>query len=67
MANPIEVKIVGNALNSQGFTGENTIAGLGLNTFGFLWPSDAIWTSTCSGAVTVWVESALLCSGDNNS
>lgn len=63
MANAIDVKIVGNALNSQGLTGENTIAGLGLNTFGFLWPIDGIWTPDCQDITTVWVEDTTLCTG----
>lgn len=67
MANPIDVKFVGNALNSLGFTGENTIAGLGLNTFGFLWPIDAIWTANCPNITTVWVENTSICTGGNNS
>ncbi len=56
MANPIDVKIVGNALNSFGFTGEETISGLGLITFGFLWPIQDIWTPTESAITTTWVD-----------
>lgn len=55
MANPISVEIVGNALNSDGFTGEGTIAGLGLNTMGFLWPTYAIWVTCEVDRDTVWV------------
>ncbi len=56
MAAPLDVKIVGTALNSLGFTGENTIDGVGLNTFGFLWPCASIWTSSEAAVTTVWVE-----------
>lgn len=56
MAAPIDVKIVGNALNSFGLTGEDTISGVGLNTFGFLWPKADIWT-TCEDVITTtWTE-----------
>lgn len=58
MAIPFDVQIVGDALNTQGFEAFNTIAGLGLNTFGFLWPIDAIWTACSDCSVdadsTVW-------------
>lgn len=56
MAAQFDVKIVGNALNSQGFTGENTIDGVGLNTFGFIWPCASIWTSCEEPITTVWIE-----------
>lgn len=57
MAQPLDVIIVGQALNDFGFVGaQNAIAGLGLNTFGFLWPCDAIWTCTDPAITTVWVD-----------
>lgn len=59
MANNFDVVIAGNALNSFGLTAFNTIAGLGLNTFGFLWPCDAIWTSCDENIVTVWGSCAI--------
>lgn len=52
---PADVVVAGNALNDRGFSAFNTIAGLGLNTFGFLWPCDAIWGPTDdSRLVTIW-------------
>jgi hypothetical protein len=56
---PFDVRVVGQALNSFGFTAYNTIAGLGLNTFGFLWPCDSIWNPTDEAVVTVWSECPL--------
>lgn len=55
MANPVDVVIKGMALNSFGLTAENTIAGLGLNTFGNLWPCDGIWAPACPNVSTAWV------------
>lgn len=58
MANPIDVMIVGQALNDEGLAAKGTISGVGLNTFGFLWPEDAIWT-VCScpdPTSTTWTE-----------
>lgn len=64
-----DVIIVGNALNDFGFCAKNTIAGLGLNTFGFLWPCDAIWSPTDSPITTTWnscevVTNLEYCPGD---
>lgn len=69
MANPIDVVVVGNALNSFGFVGlQYSVAGLGLNTFGFLWPCDAIWSSSltppmndpyCGSSFTIWTSVSL--------
>jgi hypothetical protein len=58
MAIAFDVQIVGDALNSQGFVAFNTIEGLGLNTFGFLWPIEGIWTvcSDCDVTSTTWTE-----------
>ncbi len=56
MANPIDVTIKGMALNSFGLTANSTIAGVGLNTFGFLWPCDAIWYPADENVTTTWVE-----------
>lgn len=65
-ASPVgPVKLVGNALNSFGFTGENTISGLGLNTFGFLWPSADIWTPCCVAVQTSWTVCEI-CDEDNS-
>lgn len=51
-----DVRIVGQALNSFGLTAFNTIEGLGLNTFGFLWPCAGIWAPVDAAVSTVWVE-----------
>lgn len=53
---PVDATIVGNALNSFGFTAFNTVEGLGLNTFGFLWPCDGIWNVSDPVVSTTWVE-----------
>ena len=58
MANPIKTKIVGNALNSLGFTGEGTISGVGLNTFGMLWAIQDIWTPSDPVVTTTWTDCA---------
>jgi len=59
MANPFPaVGIVGEALNTQGFIGKNTTdhdIGIGLHTFGFVWPDSAIWTNFAPGVTTNWV------------
>lgn len=49
-----DVIIVGMALNSFGFTAFDTVEGLGLNTFGFLWPCSGIWAPCCEVVTTVW-------------
>jgi hypothetical protein len=52
----IEVQIVGNALNSFGFTAFDTVEGLGLNTFGFVWPIAGIWNTCDEPITTVWSD-----------
>ena len=59
MAAPLDVIVVGQALNSLGLTAFNTIAGLGLNTFGFLWPCDGVWLSSDDPITTVWVPASI--------
>ena len=56
MAIPFDVIIVGDALNTQGFTAFNTVEGLGLNTFGFLWPVEGIYSPCCTAETLTWVE-----------
>jgi hypothetical protein len=56
---PLDNVILGNALNSFGFTGNQTISGIGLITFGFLWPCSAIWMPTDSALVTTWVPASV--------
>ena len=55
------VRVVGQALNDFGFVAFDTIEGLGLNTFGFLWPCEGIWTVSYDAASTTWTPCA-----DNN-
>lgn len=52
------VRVVGQALNSFGFTAFNTVEGLGLNTFGFLWPCDGIWAPNDEAITTTWTNCA---------
>jgi len=52
-----DVRIVGQALEDEGFVAFNTISGLGLNTFGFLWPCADIWAPTDDPTlVTTWTD-----------
>lgn len=46
--------IVGMALNDFGFVAFDTLSGLGLNTFGFLWSASDIWTdcNVCNEDIT---------------
>lgn len=52
--NPVDVVIKSQALNSDGFTADNTVEGLGLNTFGFLWPCEGIWAPFDPNITTAW-------------
>ena len=57
MAYPVDYVIVGTALESFGLTGNNTIDGVGLNTFGFLWSCSGIWTDWDDPArTTAWTS-----------
>jgi hypothetical protein len=59
MAIPFDTQIQGDALNSKGFEAFKTVEGLGLNTFGFLWPLDGIWAPGESMPTsTVWSDCA---------
>lgn len=60
MANPVDVIVSGVALNSQGFEGMNFVSaeGLGLNSFGFLWPCEGIWNPSYPEPTTVWTDCA---------
>lgn len=53
-AQPVDAIVVGLALNDRGFEAFNTIAGLGLNTRGFLWPCDGIWQPSNQPITTIW-------------
>jgi len=59
MAAPLDVIVVGQALNDGGLSAFNTLAGLGLNTFGFLWPCDGIWLSSDDPITTTWVPASI--------
>lgn len=53
--NPVDVIIVGSNLNSSGLVGANlATAGLGLNTFGFLFPCDGHWINADPAISTTW-------------
>lgn len=56
MAQPVDAVVVGQALNSLGFTANDATAGLGLNTFGFLWPCDGIWGGAQESVSTTWTS-----------
>jgi hypothetical protein len=56
MANPLDVTVKGQALNSQGLTANDTISGVGLNTFGFLWPCADLWTNYYENVSTTWTS-----------
>lgn len=51
-----DIVVIGNALNSFGFTGKDTISGLGLNTFGFIWPCPDIWSLAYDPVTTTWID-----------
>lgn len=52
---PVDVIVVGTALNDFGFQANDAIEGLGLNTFGFLWPCNGIWAPQNRAISTTWV------------
>lgn len=56
MSYPLDVTVKGMALNDFGFVAEGAIAGVGLNTFGYVWPCDAIWTPADASITTAWVS-----------
>lgn len=62
MANVINVRIEGQALETFGFTANQTISGVGLNTFGFLWAAEDIWTD-CDGSITTTWTDCTDCTG----
>ena len=52
---PVDVIVVGKALNDRGFVANDAVEGLGLNTFGFLWPCAGIWAPMSKAITTTWV------------
>lgn len=56
MAKQIDVRIVGNALNTEGFLGFNyALTSLGLMTEGFITECSEIWTLSDTPITTVWI------------
>jgi len=64
MAYGYEIQIVGDALNSTGFTGLDSISGLGLNTFGFLWSNADRWSECDKAESTTWTECEICTDGN---
>lgn len=56
---PADVVVVGQALQTYGFEANQTLAGLGLMTWGFLWPCDGIWSSADALVTTTWVPASV--------
>lgn len=60
MAAPIDVIIAPEAVVDFGLQAFGAVEGLGLNTFGFLWPESGIWSPCCpvneSDGSTVWTD-----------
>lgn len=54
MALPYNVGVNGEALNTLGFEANDQFNGVGLLTFGFLWPVNAIWNPCGYGITTNW-------------
>lgn len=57
MALPLfDTVVVGEALNTFGFTAYNTISGLGLITFGFQWECGNFWSPNDPVVSTMWTS-----------
>ena len=54
MAAPVDAIIAGEAVIDGGLSAFNTISGLGLNTFGFLWGCGEIWAPAYPPITTTW-------------
>ncbi len=63
MLKPLDVVILGQALESFGLTANKTVEGLGIITAGFLWPCNGIWSPSDDSITTAWVS----CSEVNSS
>lgn len=50
-----DVTINGRGLNDYGLYG-GSVDGLGLLTYGFVWPCSAIWDTCCDPITTAWVD-----------
>lgn len=55
MAN-FDVIVVGNALEDFGLEAKNTISGIGLVTYGFLWDCADIWNVADEDVTTTWTD-----------
>ena len=50
------VTVRGSALETEGFTANNTIDGLGLMTFGLIWSCNALWSPQYDNVTTTWAN-----------
>lgn len=55
MATGFDTIISGKALNDFGFEAYDHIEGIGLLTFGFLWPASGIWAPYTDLTTTNWL------------
>lgn len=57
---PLDIVVMGLALDDFGFIANNTVSGIGLNTFGFLWGCSEIWEPSDDAALTTtWVPASV--------
>ena len=56
MALAFDVTVKGHALETLGLTAENTVEGLGLVTYGFIWPCAGIWGPGDDVVTTAWTD-----------
>lgn len=60
MAQQIDVRIVGNALETRGFLGfQYALSPIAVITFGFLTDCADIWTDSDTPITTTWVNASL--------
>lgn len=60
--NPFEMTVVGDALDSHGFVGNNTTDPFGLLTYGFIWQCFSLYTPGVIGTTLVpagWTASVI--------
>lgn len=53
----VDATVEGEALETFGLTARDTISGIGLVTFGFLWECAAIWEPSDESVTTNWSNS----------
>lgn len=56
MSTGFDTLISGKALNDFGFEAFDHVEGIGLLTFGFLWPADGIWAPYGGSFITTWAN-----------